>query len=69
MVTPAHWKEQYADVGDVRIRYHRTGGNKPQIVLLHGITDNGLCWTPVAKELEASKQWRMMGLSSSGYSA
>jgi N-formylmaleamate deformylase len=52
MVTPAHWKEQYADVGDVRIRYHRTGGNKPQIVLLHGITDNGLCWTPVAKELE-----------------
>ena len=52
MGTPTHWKEQYADAGEVHIRFHRTGGSKPPIVLLHGITDNGLCWSPVAKVLE-----------------
>ena len=29
------------------------GGNKPVVVLAHGITDNGLCWTSLAKALEA----------------
>lgn len=43
---------QYTE-GDVRvdginIHYYRTGGDKPPFVLLHGATDNGLCWTPVA---------------------
>jgi N-formylmaleamate deformylase len=35
-------------VNDVKIHYYRTGGNRPPVVLLHGATDNGLCWTPVA---------------------
>lgn len=33
----------------VNIHYYRTGGNKPPLVLAHGITDDGLCWTPVAE--------------------
>jgi N-formylmaleamate deformylase len=42
--------------GDIRlngvnIHYYRTGENKPPFVLLHGATDNGLCWTPVAEKL------------------
>jgi pimeloyl-ACP methyl ester carboxylesterase len=36
----------------IRIHYHRTGGDKPPIVLFHGFSDNGLCWTRVAKALE-----------------
>jgi N-formylmaleamate deformylase len=36
----------------VRINYYRTGGEKPPIVLLHGITDNGLCWKRIARMLE-----------------
>lgn len=39
--------------GDVRIHYHRTGGDKPPVVLAHGITDNGLCWSRLARALEA----------------
>ena len=26
------------------LAYHRTGGDKPALVLSHGLTDNGLCW-------------------------
>jgi N-formylmaleamate deformylase len=35
----------------IRLHYYRTGGNKPPIILLHGATDNGLCWTPIAEIL------------------
>jgi N-formylmaleamate deformylase len=35
----------------VNIHYYRTGGTKPPLVLAHGITDDGLCWTPVADVL------------------
>jgi N-formylmaleamate deformylase len=34
-----------------RIHYYCTGGEKPPLVLVHGITDDGLCWLPVAKVL------------------
>jgi len=37
---------------DIRVRYVRTGGDKLPLVLAHGFSDNGLCWTPVAKSLE-----------------
>jgi N-formylmaleamate deformylase len=35
----------------VKLHYYRTGGQKPPLVLAHGITDDGLCWTPVAEVL------------------
>jgi N-formylmaleamate deformylase len=37
----------------VKIHYYRTGGKKPPVILLHGATDNGLCWTPLAENLAA----------------
>ena len=37
----------------VRIHYYRTGGEKPPLVLSHGATDSGLCWTLVARMLES----------------
>ena len=39
-------------VNGVKIHYHRTGGDKPPVVLAHGITGNGLCWTRLAQALE-----------------
>jgi len=38
----------------VRIQYYRTGGEKPPIIMLHGLSDNALCWNriPVLFEVE-----------------
>lgn len=38
-------------VSGINIHYYRTGGDKPAFILLHGASDNGLCWTPVAELL------------------
>jgi len=35
----------------IRLHYWRTGGNKPVLLMAHGSSDNGLCWTNLAKEL------------------
>jgi pimeloyl-ACP methyl ester carboxylesterase len=35
----------------IKLHYYRTGGNKPPFLLLHGATDNGLCWTTLATAL------------------
>jgi len=34
-----------------KLHYYRTGGSKPPLVLIHGITDDGLCWAPAAEAL------------------
>ena len=36
----------------VDLHYGRTGGSKPPLVLLHGLTANGACWTPLARALQ-----------------
>ena len=36
-------------IDGVKIHYYRTGGQKPPFVMVHGATDNGLCWSPVAE--------------------
>jgi len=46
------WASGFVDANGIAIHYHRTGGNKPPVVLAHGITDNGLCWTQLAQALE-----------------
>ena len=49
----SEWFEGYVTANGIKIHYWRTGGDKPPLVLSHGATDNGLCWTPVAKALES----------------
>jgi pimeloyl-ACP methyl ester carboxylesterase len=46
------WTSGDCEANGVRIRYLRTGGAKPPIVLLHGLIGNGATWTPVARALE-----------------
>jgi N-formylmaleamate deformylase len=49
-----HWTKNEIDVDGVKIHYTRTGdSNKPPVVLAHGFSDNGLCWLPLALDLEA----------------
>jgi pimeloyl-ACP methyl ester carboxylesterase len=36
----------------IDIHYLRTGGAKPPVVLLHGLTGNGACWAPLQRALE-----------------
>lgn len=47
------WSTAEPVVNGVRFHITRTGGNKPPVVLAHGFSDAGLCWTPVAQALEA----------------
>ena len=49
----AAWISADLSLQGVRLHYYRTGGNKPAVVLAHGFSDNGLCWTAVAQALEA----------------
>jgi len=49
----AAWISADLSLQGVRLHYYRTGGDKPAVVLAHGFSDNGLCWTPVAQALEA----------------
>ena len=50
-----HWQSASIDVDGVRLHYTRTsaGGSKPPVVLAHGFSDSGLCWTPVAQAIES----------------
>lgn len=52
MSYPDTWIENYLDTQGGYIRYFRTGGDKPSMLLLHGAFNNGLCWTRIAKALE-----------------
>ena len=45
------WQTGYVEANGIRLHYTRTGGAKPAVVLAHGLTDDGLCWTPVAEAL------------------
>jgi len=48
----AEWHDGTLETNGVKLHYTRTGGDKPPIVLAHGLTDNGLAWTKLARTLE-----------------
>jgi pimeloyl-ACP methyl ester carboxylesterase len=50
---PAGWTDGYVAANGIRIHYWRTGGDKPPLVLAHGSSDDGLCWTNLAKEFQS----------------
>ena len=47
----ADWTPGEVAVSGGQLAYHRTGGDGPPLVLSHGLTDNGLCWTRLAEAL------------------
>lgn len=47
-----NWNTAACKTNTIKIHYTRTGGNKPPLILLHGLMANGLCWTGLARVLE-----------------
>lgn len=46
------WQSEYVTANKLKFHYTRTGGeNKPALVLMHGVTDDGLCWSTIAEAL------------------
>ena len=43
------WSEGNVIANGVRLHYHRTGGDKPALVMAHGVTDTGMTWSRVAR--------------------
>ncbi|MCP5096137.1 MAG: alpha/beta hydrolase [Chloroflexi bacterium] len=47
------WTNGTVLANQIELFYTRTGGDKPPLLLLHGLTDNGLCWQRAAEVWEA----------------
>lgn len=48
----SNWQSGFVEANGLRLHYTRSGGKKPPLVLVHGFSDDGLCWTPIARALE-----------------
>jgi pimeloyl-ACP methyl ester carboxylesterase len=59
------WAKGRIDVPDGHIAYHRTGTQGPAVVLSHGLTDNGLCWSRTAEVL--CREFDVIMLDSRGH--
>jgi N-formylmaleamate deformylase len=46
------WTTGTCEANGINVFYLRTGGDKPPVILLHGLMTNGACWTPLARALE-----------------
>ena len=46
------WSTAVCQTNGINLHYTRTGGNKPPVILLHGLMTNGRCWTGLAQALE-----------------
>jgi N-formylmaleamate deformylase len=63
------WASGTVTANGIAIRYHRTGGPHPPLVLAHGFSDSGLCWTRIARELEDAFDVVMVDARNHGESA
>ena len=52
---PDGWTDGYVYANGIRIHYYHAtpAPGKPVMVMAHGVTDIGLCWTTLTRELEA----------------
>lgn len=46
------WISDVCETNGITLRYLRTGGSGPALVLLHGLMGSGACWTHLARTLE-----------------
>lgn len=64
-----HWKSDDVLAGKLKLHYTRTGnGHQPPLILLHGVTDDGLCWTRLAQTLETNYDVIMLDARGHGLS-
>jgi pimeloyl-ACP methyl ester carboxylesterase len=52
---PKGWSDGYVFANGIRIHYYHAVPNpgKPVIVMAHGVSDNGLCWTTLTQKLQS----------------
>lgn len=65
------WRSEFVESNNLRIHLTRTpdpGTNNPPIILTHGITDSGLCWSRVARMLEDQHELIMIDARGHGES-
>jgi pimeloyl-ACP methyl ester carboxylesterase len=43
------YSSNFSVANGIKLHYYRMGRENPALVLVHGVTDDGLCWTPVAE--------------------
>src|SRR5260221_3785952 len=65
----AGWTTGICEANGINVHYLRTGGNKPPVVLLHGLMLSGACWTPLARTLEKDYDVIMPDARGHGYSS
>nr|WP_295876507.1 alpha/beta hydrolase [uncultured Chitinophaga sp.] len=63
------WRSETCSTNSIHLHYTRTGGDKPPVILLHGLMTNGLCWTDLARTLEKDYNVIMPDLRGHGQSA
>ncbi|HEY3290949.1 MAG TPA: alpha/beta hydrolase [Anaerolineae bacterium] len=63
------WQSATLESNGLRLHYTRTGGDKPALVMSHGFSDDGLCWTPVAELLAPEYDIVMVDARGHGRSA
>ena len=63
------WLDDDVIVDGKCLHFTRTGGGKPALVLAHGFSDSGLCWLPVARDLEAEYDLVLPDARGHGHSA
>jgi pimeloyl-ACP methyl ester carboxylesterase len=51
---PDGWSDGYVYANGIRIHYYHAvpAKGKPVVVMVHGVTDNGLCWTTLTWKLQ-----------------
>ena len=62
------WQTGCVETNGLRLHYTRTGGDKPPVVMAHGVTDAGPCWTAVAEALAAEYDVIMVDARGHGHS-
>jgi len=67
---PDGWSEGHVYTNGIRMHYYHAvrAPGKPVIVMVHGVTDNGLCWTTLAEDLQKAYDIYMVDMRGHGLS-
>lgn len=63
-----NWKSDTIIANGITLHYRRSGGEKPSLLLVHGVTSNGLTWRPIAAALEKEFDVIMIDQRGHGFS-
>ncbi|HEU5403733.1 MAG TPA: alpha/beta hydrolase [Terriglobales bacterium] len=67
---PNGWSDGFVYANGIRIHYYHAvpAPGKPVIVMVHGVTDNGLCWTTLTEDIQKSYDIYMLDSRGHGLS-